>query len=43
MLGLLRQYVYLPLQPAVLEWPHNLAAPPTHELEQRLRELCLEH
>ena len=43
MLGLLRQHVYLPRQPAVLEWPHNLAALPSHELDQRLREVCLEH
>ena len=43
MLGLLRQHLYLPRQPAVLEWPHNLAALPSHELEQRLREVCSEH
>ncbi|MEY4377391.1 MAG: hypothetical protein RJB26_1941 [Pseudomonadota bacterium] len=43
MLGLLRQHVYLPRQPEVLEWPHNLSALPTHMLEERLRELCLQH
>lgn len=43
MLGLLRQHVYLPRQPAVMEWPHNLSALPSHELEQRLREVCVAH
>lgn len=43
MLGLLRQHLYLPRQPAVLEWPHNLAGLPAHELEVKLREVCAEH
>lgn len=43
MLGLLRQHLYLPRQPAVLEWPHNLAGLPEHELEQKLREICAQH
>jgi protein required for attachment to host cells len=43
LLGLLRQHLYLPRQPAVLEWPHNLANLPAPELERRLREVCLQH
>lgn len=43
LLGLLRQHLYLPRQPAVMEWPHNLANLPAPELERRLREVCTQH
>lgn len=43
LLGLLRQHLYLPRQPTVMEWPHNLANLPGPELERRLREVCTTH